>query len=189
MNGRFGTAMAFLFGKEPRKPEVALVLALGLGGGVAAALAGSPWGWSPVQRAVGFLLAADILGGVAANRTVSTDRFYARGGRPLRFSFLGIHILQPLLLWAAFPEIGPRAPLALWGMSAVFATAVILADGKPWQDALGAGLAALGSAAGVLAFGRPDLAWFPVLYCHKLVSSFAPVRFPGAVSKDRTIRD
>lgn len=62
-----------------------------------------PTALSAIKKIVLVLLLLDIAGGVVANLTPGTKAFYANN--PLkRKIFIGLHVLQPLLLVWIFPE-------------------------------------------------------------------------------------
>lgn len=58
------------------------------------------WGWSALQLIVVFILAFDLLGGVATNATGSAKRWYHRKGQTSRkhLVFIAIHFIQPFLV-------------------------------------------------------------------------------------------
>ena len=60
--------------------------------------------WTPLQVALVALLALDLLGGVVANATTATKRWYHRPGQTNRnhLGFVAVHFIHPLLVALLF---------------------------------------------------------------------------------------
>jgi hypothetical protein len=108
----FGRIVDELIGPGATRAEIALVLLVGLIGGISMILyqylAGL--GWNLLQIAVAAFLAFDISGGVIANSTSTAKRWYHREGHDAKqhMGFVFAHIIYPLAvtaLWLSFDWI------------------------------------------------------------------------------------
>ena len=127
-----------------------------------------PW-WKSVLL---FLAAADLSGGIVANFSVPTDRWYAE--RPaLRWGFIFIHVIHPAVLYFIF-----GGPPAWWAFLYVYTVAAasivnVIAE-RSRQETAAAGLLLLGIVITLpLGLDMPFLAWFAPVYMIKLISAFA----------------
>ena len=59
--------------------------------------------FSVVKTILLFILTYDLVGGVIANFSEGTSRFYA-ASRMRRFKFIALHVLQPTIMWYLFQE-------------------------------------------------------------------------------------
>jgi len=106
--------MAFFFGDDPKTFDLiainaaslvfSLVLAFGIPGIREAT--------TPVQKSVLVLIAYDVLGGVIANLTESTNRHHDRQPKT-RWLFYSVHFIQPLVL-VCFFDTGMAFFLFCW---------------------------------------------------------------------------
>lgn len=131
-------------------------------------------GW---QVAVLAVLAVDIAGGVVANVTAGTDQYY--GARPrLRKVFLGLHVVQPLVLWWLFPE-SYLVILATTVVTFGSSLAVELFAEPPLDRTWAAASFVVGCAV-VIGLQPPSaaLTLLLLMYVAKLTFSFAPRWFP-----------
>jgi hypothetical protein len=127
-----------------------------------------PW-WKSVLL---FLVAADVSGGIVANFSAATDRYYAeRPGH--RWVFIFVHVVGPALLYLLFD-----GRLAYWVFLYVYTVAaaslVNVVQDRNRQEVAAAALLALGIVILLpLGLDVPFLAWFAPVYMIKLVSAFA----------------
>ena len=56
-----------------------------------------------VKSVLLFILTYDLIGGVIANFSEGTSRFYAES-RSRRFKFIALHVLQPTMMWFLFED-------------------------------------------------------------------------------------
>ena len=132
-------------------------------------------GWQVGLLAV---LGGDIAGGVVANVTAGTDRYYGARAQ-LRKVFLATHVIQPLVLWWLFPEsylvIAATAAVTLCSSLAVD----LFAD--PPLDRTWAAAGMVVGCAVVIALQPPSAALILllVLYVAKLTLCFSPRWFPA----------
>ncbi len=123
------------------------------------------------------VIAADLAGGVVANFTSGTDRYYAARPR-LRIGFLLLHVVQPTLMYLA---IG--GPIEVWAAIpayTIIAALVVnaLPDGK--QIAVAGFLTVLGIFVCFAWFViAPPALWFGPVFLVKLVLGFAVRRTAG----------
>jgi hypothetical protein len=128
--------------------------------------------WSSWKTILTVFLAVDIGGGVVANLSSSTNRYY-QDHQGMRLPFLGIHLLHPLLLFAVFPADWP-----LWAYMATTAVpgALIVNAVKhgETQQHLAASIVVMASAGVFLVPTEVAvLRLFPFLFLIKLVLGFA----------------
>jgi len=149
----YGTAMAF--------GVLALVFAR-------SRVADLPW-W---KSALLFLVAADTSGGVVANFSASTDRYYSE--RPgLRWAFIFVHVIGPAVLYILFD-----GRLAYWAFLYLYTVAaasiVNVIQERNHQEIAAAALLVLGIVI-LLPIGleAPFLAWFGPVFMIKLILAFA----------------
>jgi hypothetical protein len=124
------------------------------------------------KSALLFLVAADTSGGVVANFSAFTDRYYSE--RPgLRWAFIFVHALEPATLYFLF---GGR--LAYWAFLYLYTVAaasiVNVIQERNHQEIAAAALLALGIVI-LLPIGleAPFLAWFGPVFMLKLILAFA----------------
>jgi hypothetical protein len=169
-----------LHGEKADLLELALVYAIGAAFGVLALI----FAWSRVndlawwKALLLFLVAADVSGGVVANFTPGTDRYYAARPR-LRWVFIFIHIIEPAILFLLFD-----GRLAYWCFLYIFTVAgaslVNIIPDRARQEPVAAAVLVIGTVI-VLPIGlaTPFLAWFGPVYMLKLILAFAVRRSAG----------
>ena len=170
-------ALTILHGEKSTLPDVVVTHAVAYL--MAAVIGWLGWqdGLSGWQVALLVVLSADIAGGVVANITTGTDRYY--GARPrLRKVFLGIHVIQPLVLWWLFPE-SYLVILATMAVTLCSSLAVDLFASPPLDRTWGAAGFVAGCAV-VIGLQSPSaaLTLLLLMYVAKLTFSFAPRWFP-----------
>jgi len=163
-----------LHGERSTVFDLVLVYATAVAFGVVALVfawsrvADLPW-WKSLLL---FLVAADASGGIVANFSPFTDRYYAeRPGH--RWVFIFIHVVGPALLYVLFD-----GRLAYWVFLYVYTVAaaslVNVVQDRSRQEVAAAALAALGIVILLpLGLDVPFLAWFAPVYVIKLVLAFA----------------
>jgi hypothetical protein len=112
-------------------------------------------------------IAADVGGGVVANATASTARWYAARGRPVHVAFVGMHVLHVVLAAA----VGGASPVWATAVFVFAAASVVLVRSVARASALAvaSALVVIGSVAFPL---LPGLAPFVPLFLLKLVVGF-----------------
>lgn len=163
-----------LFGEQSNPLDLALTLGFAvLATGMLFWATAAEWaGLAPLGLAVTALLSLDICGGVIANFTAGTNRFYRERPR-LRLVFIAVHV-QPLLL--AFALGGYFIPcLAAWAYTALGALLVNALSGQPAQRVTGAVVMAAGLLGLLLLFGSLPrlLLALLMLFLVKVTFSFA----------------
>jgi hypothetical protein len=163
-----------LHGERSTAFDLALVYGTAIAFGILALLFAQsrvtvlPW-WKSV---ILFLVAADASGGIVANFSSGTDRYYtARPGH--RWAFIFLHFIEPALLYLLFD-----GRLAYWTFLYVYTVAaaslvnVIRDRGR--QEVTAAALVALGILILLpLSLDAPFLAWFAPIDMIKLICAFA----------------
>jgi hypothetical protein len=173
---RIPKALRELHGERSTLACLAIVYATGLGVAGAIVLGALPFGLAPWRLLVLALVALDIGGGVAANLSSSTNRYYAERPR-LRRAFILLHVLQPAILAAVLPEAWPY-----FASAGAFTLLSCLMLGRikdrELQQGLAALLVALGLAASLLLFDLriQVLHAFAPLYMMKLILGFSVQR-------------
>jgi hypothetical protein len=123
------------------------------------------------QIAIVALIAGDLVGGVVANFSEGTDRYYAARPR-LRVGFLLLHVVQPTVLYFI---IG--GPVEVWASIPAYAiVAALVVNALP--DDRQMPVATLLTAIGIMiCFGwyviAPPALWFGPIFLVKLVLGFA----------------
>lgn len=169
----FRPLVTVIHGKSPSSIDLLLVHGLGLSFASALLLAhGSAL--TLLQALILFELAWDLVGGMVANATRSTNDWYANLPRWMRITFVAIHIFHPLLAMWAFPAANPFMFIGLYFFMLIGAMPVLQINAPSVQKP--AAMALL--AAGFLLFslipvGEPALAWFAPVYLTKLIYSFS----------------
>ncbi len=130
-------------------------------------------GWTWWQYLVGFLIAADIAGGITTNATSSAKRWYHREGQTFKqhFGFVLLHLLQIVIISWVFMGFNLRYILISYGFLVIGALVILLTK-HYLQRMVALFIAALGI---VLAFyvldAPPGVEWFaPMLFIKILVS-------------------
>jgi hypothetical protein len=127
-----------------------------------------PW-W---KSALLFLVAACASGGVVANFSASTDRYYAR--RPgLRWAFIFVHVIGPAALYFLFD-----GRLAYWVFLYVYTVAaasiVNVIQERNRQEVAAASLLVLDIVILLpIGLAAPFLGWYGPVYMIKMISAFA----------------
>jgi len=129
---------------------------------------------SLVQIVVLFLVAMDVVSGVIANSTRSTNTWYHQRAFHWQFLFLVVHIVHPLL---AVLVLDPGNWLYLGGvyLYMLIAGSIVLrlASGD-WQRPVAVALFVLGVIISVYWLNpAPAMAWFAPLYFAKLIICFS----------------
>lgn len=171
------TALVKLHGEQSTLPDVVVTHAVAYLITALNGWLGWQYGLAGWQVAVLAVLTVDIAGGVVANVTAGTDRYY--GDRPrLRKVFLGTHVIQPLILWWLFPE-SYLVILAAMAVTLCSSLAVDLFADPPLDRTWGGAGFVVGSAV-VIGLQPPSaaLTLLLLLYVAKLTFSFAPRWFP-----------
>ena len=123
------------------------------------------------EIAIVAMVGADLAGGVVANFTPSTDRYYAERPR-LRIGFLALHVIHPVVLYFV---IG--GPIEVWVAIPAYTLAaafLVNAIRGPAQQPVAAALVVIGV---IITFSwfviAPPALWFAPLFLVKLVLGFA----------------
>jgi hypothetical protein len=162
-------ALQPLFGSHTSRATLLTILGTA-GAGAAAAWITTPA--APLPRAAVSLLAADLAGGIVANASPGTNRWYRAQPAWISYAFLVAHAEQP---WLAARLLAPHdrrwwPRLWLW---ALLSGAIVLAlRGSARQRSVALVL----TACGLLTTRRaphPTLRWLGALYLIKLVLCFA----------------
>jgi hypothetical protein len=171
---RIPRVLQILHGEKASPFDLVLTYSVGAAFGILALI----FAWSRVdslpwwKSLLLFLVAADVSGGVVANFTPGTDRYYA--ARPgLRWVFIFGHVIEPGILFLLF---GGRP--AYWGFLFVFtaaaATLVNIITGRTRQEVTAAALLVVGTVIALpIGLATPFLAWFGPVYMLKLILAFA----------------
>ncbi len=164
---------AFFHGESPTRTDYVLTYGVAILGAVAAVLLGGG-GWTLIQQVVVFVIAVDILGGVVANVTRSTNTWYHQRSRRLGVIFILLHIIQPVVLMLA---IDPGNWWYALGIFAYMVVSVFIVEALAGQDSqrpAAYGLVMIGIMifTGVITT-IPLLNWFAPAYLLKLVAGHA----------------
>ncbi len=165
-----------LHGETAPLSQILLVYASALAGTVLFFIALYPYPLPLWKSALLAVLLVDIIGGVTANLSSSTNQYYQRAnGR--RIGFLLLHVLQPALFTLLFPE--QWAYFAYVGVFALAAAFLVNSVNDPeLQQNLGAALLVCGICAGTIFAPEPiALHALAPLFLTKLILGFA-VRRP-----------
>ena len=173
-----------LHGEETSLPALACTYSAAVAAGAAAWVGLAParplW-W---RLAIAVLVFADVGGGVVANFSAGTMRYYRERPR-LRVFFLLAHLVQPALLTLAFPAASPAfifAGLFTVG-SGLAVTAIRDVEAQQSVAALLATVGTLGAAligAAFIAAAPPILLAFAPLFMLKIIVGFSVRRpLPG----------
>ncbi len=167
-------AIQVLHGERSTVFELLLVYATAAAFGVLALV----FAWSRVadlswwKSVLLFLVAAGASGGVVANFSASTDRYYAE--RPgLRWAFIFIHVIGPAVLFLLFD-----GRLAYWAFLYVYTVAassiVNVIEERNRQEVAAAALLVLGIVILLpIGLAAPFLGWFGPVYMIKMICAFA----------------
>jgi hypothetical protein len=123
------------------------------------------------EVAIAALIAADLSGGVVANFTRSTSKFYRERGRT-RVTYLILHLLYPVVLYIVM-----NGPVEIWAVIPLYTVAgALLVNALP--ERVQPPVAALLVSAGlIITFSwnviTPPLVWFGPLFLVKLVLGFS----------------
>ena len=88
--------------------------------------------FSVVKTILLFILTYDMVGGVIANFSEGTSRFYA-ASRMRRFKFIALHVLQPTIMWYLFKD---NQTLILIISAYVVGSAIVVNQIKSLRDQL-----------------------------------------------------
>ncbi|MFY7922876.1 MAG: hypothetical protein ACOVSI_10710 [Gemmatimonas sp.] len=126
-----------------------------------------------ITQFIVFAIALDLGGGVVANATRSTNDWYCSGPLWLRFIFLALHLIQPLLM--ALTVHLPWMTVGYLYLYQFCAGSVVIANRRSgFQIPLAAALLTLGLLLYITFFlPEPGVLWFGVLYLIKLVMMFS----------------
>jgi hypothetical protein len=168
-------------GPGATRGETLLTLGAAFGAAIALVLYAfaADLGWTGWQIALAALLALDLAGGVAANATLTTKRWYHRPGQGLRdhLGFIAAHI-HPLIVGLVFG--GGDWLYGLVGYGGLLVAALIILRTAPRLQ-LPIALLLYLCAVLIGLYALPDIpgmAWFvPVFYLKLLVAHLLP---PGA---------
>lgn len=162
-----------LHGEEARLADVLVTwtVALAAAAIIVARAAARPAAVAWWEIAIVALVGADLAGGVVANFTASTDRYYASRPR-LRIGFLALHVVHPVVL---FFVIG--GPVEVWAAIPAYTLAAAFAVNAirgPAQAPVAAAFVVVGV---LITFSwfviAPPALWFAPLFLVKLVLGFA----------------
>ena len=163
-----------LHGEKAAPFDLILVYGVGIVFGILALV----FAWSRVdglawwKALLLFLVAAEVSGGVVANFTPGTDRYFsARPG--LRWVFIFGHVVQPGLLFLLF-DGRPAYWCFLYIFTAAAASLVNIISDRTRQEVTAAALLVVGTVIGLpIGLATPFLAWFGPVYMLKLILAFA----------------
>ncbi len=166
--------LKYLYGVRPTRAELILTNLTAIVTGMAAIF------MIPDREDIGiitqfivFSIALDLGGGVVANATRSTNDWYCSGPLWLRFVFLALHLIQPVVM--ALTVNLPWMTVGYLYLYQFCAGSVVIANrGSGFQRPLAAALLTLGLLF-YIKFFLPEtgLIWFGVLYLIKLVMMFS----------------
>ncbi len=166
--------LKYLYGVRPTRAELILTNSTAIVTGMAAIF------MLPDREDIGvitqfivFAIALDLGGGVVANATRSTNDWYCSGPLWLRFIFLALHLIQPLLM--ALTVHLPWMTVGYLYLYQFCAGSVVIANRRSgFQIPLAAALLTLGLLLYITFFlPEPGVVWFGVLYLIKLVMMFS----------------
>ncbi len=166
--------LKYLYGVRPTRAELILTNSTAIVTGMAAIF------MLPDREDIGvitqfivFAIALDLGGGVVANATRSTNDWYCSGPLWLRFIFLALHLIQPLLM--ALTVHLPWMTVGYLYLYQFCAGSVVIANRRSgFQIPLAAALLTLGLLLYFTFFlPEPGVLWFGVLYLIKLVMMFS----------------
>ncbi len=166
--------LKYLYGVRPTRAELIVTNSTAIVTGMAAIF------MLPDREDIGvitqfivFAIALDLGGGVVANATRSTNDWYCSGPLWLRFIFLALHLIQPLLM--ALTVHLPWMTVGYLYLYQFCAGSVVIANRRSgFQIPLAAALLTLGLLLYFTFFlPEPGVLWFGVLYLIKLVMMFS----------------
>ena len=129
------------------------------------------------EIAIATIIAADLAGGVVANFSPGTDRYYAARPR-LRIVFLLLHVIQPTLMY--FVVGGPPETWIVIPAYTIVAALIVNALPDDRQIAVAGFFTALGIFVCFAWFViAPPALWFGPIFLIKLVLGFAVRRTPA----------
>jgi len=172
--------MAFFFGDEPKQFDLiaisaaSLVFSLGLAFGIP----GIREATTLVQKIVIILIAYDVLGGVIATLTESTNRYHDRQPKT-RWLFYSVHFIQPLILFYFF-DTGMAFFLFCWLFPVV--SSIIVREFSP--EGIQRTVAGILFVLGVLAYiywipQTTGVEWFGYAFMTKLILGYGIRHFPA----------
>jgi hypothetical protein len=135
-----------------------------------------------ITQVIVFTIALDLGGGVVANATRSTNDWYCSRPLWLRFVFLALHLIQPLLM--ALTMNLPWMTAGYLYLYQLCAGSVVIAKrGSSFQLPLASTLLTLGLLFyNTFFLPEPGLIWFGVLYLIKLVMMFSVDHYAGLLT-------
>lgn len=166
-----------LHGDKTTLANIALVYAAGAGVAAFAVLGLRAESLAPWKLGLVGLIFMDVAGGVVANLSGSTHRYY-QGKNRLRALFLIAHALQPGILLGLFPQYAGYFVFC-WAYVMAGCFALFFVRRAEWQQQIAAALVAIGASIALLSFDLPARALylFGILYMVKLLLGFS-VRRP-----------
>lgn len=173
-------------GENPTRADYLITYGVALLGAAFAVLLGGS-GWRLIQQIVVFVVAADVLGGVVANATRSTNTWYHQQPRWVGAVFILLHIIQPVVLVLVVDLNNWQYAIGLYVYMVISAFIVEALPGKDIQLPAAFGLTGIGIVifTGIITT-IPLLGWFAPAYLIKLVTAHAVDHY-GVQQRDKAI--
>lgn len=165
-------APVLLHGEHPSVFEIALVYGVGTAGALLIVVQNRTL--TAFQTLILFILALDVLGGVIANSTHSTNQWYHERPVQIRLLFVIVHFVHPLLAVLVI-DPGHWAFFACTYLVMLVATFIVLLMPQAYPQRPTAFAFFLAGVLAVSYFAQPiaPLVWFAPAYLAKLIVCFS----------------
>lgn len=132
-----------------------------------------------------FALMWDVVGGVVSNCTASTNRWYMRQPIRTRFIFIGIHIIQPLVLVWILDGTNWLFALVLYAYMMICAGIILITTQPELQRPLATVFYIIGMILVSFLFSLPiTLQIFGYLYLFKLIVCFSVDHYQARIHSE-----